>query len=626
VSRTIDASSRVPLLRRRPRGRRRGAGSGWGLGLAVLLLTTSCGVGLPGGFGARAEWPHPGLDLANTRAAMAETAIRPGNVGSLGREWELAGVEGVTGTPLVSRGVVYATDWTGHVRALDADSGEELWSQQIGARVTGSVALDHRRVFAGAADGTLTARDRADGRELWTVPVDAHEGAIIFASPIHVRGLVLIGVGSAENIPQREPGYEFSFRGSMVAFDAETGEEVWRYWTSCGPQNAGQDNCPAGAAEGAGVSVWSSPAVDTRRGLVYFGTGQHYGLPTTDRSDAVIALDLRTGREVWTRQFTAGDYWTLPGAGDPDIGPDADVGASPSLFQVGRVPALGVGDKAGNFKVLNRVTGEVLWSRKLTDGSAQGGVMASAAVVKGWRMGRRHDVIFLTSNRGGQAADLVALDSASGAELWRVDTGGASVGPVTWANGVLYVADNTGRISAYAAADGERLWSWRVGVQAAGGIAVAGGMVYGGWGWSLFSDSPDGGLIAFSLDGEPQPEEPPDEPDGAAIYQQSCALCHSTDGTGGSGPSLVGIGDRYPVDALREIVRDGRGTMPAWEGELTPEEIDAVVGYIRTAWPGPSSTTTSAPTTTTVPAPTTTTTAPTSTTVPAPTTTAAPGL
>jgi polyvinyl alcohol dehydrogenase (cytochrome) len=562
-----------------------------GLALAVLSLGASCGAGLPasGALLRPAEWPHPGLDLENTRAVLAETAIGPGNVGSLGRKWELTGVKGVTGTPVVSGGVLYATDWSGYVRALDPATGSEVWSRKIGQRVTGSVALDGQRVFAGAQDGNLTALSRADGRELWTVSVDANEEAIIFASPIHVRGLVLIGVGSAENVRQREdPNYEFTFRGSMVAFDAETGEEVWRYWTSCGPQNAGRDNCPAGATEGAGVSVWSSPAVDTPRGLVYFGTGQHYGLPTTARSDALFALDLRTGRPVWSHQFTAGDVWTLPGSSDPGIGPDADVGASPSLFRVRGIAAVGVGDKAGTFKVLNRVTGQVLWSRKLTDGSAQGGVMASPAVVPGWRMGRLDDVIFLTSNRGGQGADLVALDSASGNELWRVDTGGASVGPVTWANGILYVADNTGRFAAYDAAGGERLWSWRVDVQAAGGISVVNGMVYGGWGWSLFSDSPDGGLVAYSLDGEPQPEEPPPpDPDGATIYQQNCALCHSTDGAGGSGPSLVGVGDRYTVDDLRAIVQDGRGTMPAWEGELTPEEIAAVVDYISTAWPSP---------------------------------------
>jgi polyvinyl alcohol dehydrogenase (cytochrome) len=557
-----------------------------GLGVAALLLAASCAIGPPGGALRPAEWPNPGFDLENTRAVLTETAIGPDDVGSLGRKWQLTGVKGVTGTPVVSPGVVYVTDWSGYVRALDAATGAERWSQKIGERITGSVALDDRRVFAAAADGTLTALDRADGHELWRVSVDAHEEAIVFASPVHARGLVLIGVGSAENIPARDPGYQFSFRGSMVAFDARTGQQVWRYWNSCGPQNAGRDNCPAGANEGPGVSVWGSPAVDIWRGLVYFGTGQHYGPPTTDRSDSLIAVDLRTGRQVWTRQFTAGDIWTLPGMSDPNSGPDADVGASPSLFQVGWIPAVGVGDKAGTFKVFNRITGQELWTRHMTDGSAQGGVMASPAVVPGWRIGRLHDVIFLASNRGGQAADLVALDSATGAELWRVDTGGASVGPVTWANGVLYLADNTGRFSAYDATDGERLWSWTVDVQAAGGISVAGGMVYAGWGWSLFSDSPDGGLIAYGLDGEPQTNEPPpEEPDGAAIYQQRCALCHSTDGTGGSGPSLVGVGDRYSVEDLHAIVRDGRNGMPAWNDVLTPEEIDAVVAYISTAWP-----------------------------------------
>ena len=112
-----------------------------------------------------------------------------------------------------------------------------------------------------------------------------------------------------------------TFRGTVVALDAATGAEAWRFHVT-----------DEAAGEGAGVSVWSSPAVDRERGVLYIGTGQAYGLPAPARSDSLVALDLATGEEVWHRQFTAGDAWSvaLPS------GLDADVGAMPNLFTVGR--------------------------------------------------------------------------------------------------------------------------------------------------------------------------------------------------------------------------------------------------------------------------------------------------
>lgn len=525
-------------------------------------------------------WPHVGLDLPNTRAATAETSVGTDDVETLGRVWELADVSGVTGTPIVSDGVLYVGDWTGHLRALDAASGEAVWSAEVGSQIPGAVALDDARVFAGTWDGDLVAHDRASGAEVWSVPVDDHDVAVVYGSPVHVDGLVIVGVASDE----WWEGDGFTFRGSVIAFDAETGDEVWRYWTSCGAENAGQDNC-AGATEdeGAGVGVWAYPAVDAERGLVYFGTGNHYGPPATGRSDALIAVDLETGEEAWVHQFTPGDVWNLPGQGDPDVevGPDADVMVA-SLFEVGDVDTVGVGDKAGTYKALDRETGEELWSQELTDGSIQGGVMASAAVVDGERAGRDDDVLYLTSNRGGVAADLIALDTADGSVIERTDVGGSVVSPVTWANGVIYVADNTGRFSAFDGDGLERLWSWEVDNSAAGGISVVEGIVYGGWGWALDGNSPGGGLLAFGLDGEPPDGGGGEDPDGAEIYQDNCAACHGADGSGGSGPSLLGVAGHHSIEELIDIVANGRAGMPAWEGVLSPEEIEAVVDYVAT--------------------------------------------
>ena len=147
--------------------------------------------------------------------------------------------------------------------------------------------------------------------------------------------------------------------------------------------------------------------------------------------------------------------------------------------------------------------------------------MASAAVADG--------TVFAASNDESQDADLVALDADTGDERWRIGVQAHVTGPVTWADGVLYLADDSGRIAAYDAGDGD----------SAGGA------------------------------------------DGRDVYQQHCASCHGGDGSGSSGPSLAGVADRLDLEQHVAIVRDGRGEMPGWKGTLSDAEIDAVVAYER---------------------------------------------
>jgi mono/diheme cytochrome c family protein len=242
--------------------------------------------------------------------------------------------------------------------------------------------------------------------------------------------------------------------------------------------------------------------------------------------------------------------------------------------------AVGVGDKAGTYRALDRETGEILWEAPLTQGGTQGGVMASAAVADG--------TIYVTSNDASRDADMAALDADTGEEVWRVGLGAHVTGPVTWANGVLYVSDDSGRIAAYDAADGSRLWSYDVPFPAAGGIAVVDGVIYAGWGWWLAAPppNPDGGMIAFAIPpsgapGTSQTTEGESGDLGATVYRQRCAACHGGSGEGASGPSMVGVDERLTRDEHITVVRLGRGSMPAWEGTLTDEEIEAVVDYER---------------------------------------------
>lgn len=518
------------------------------------------------------RWVHLGRDLANSRAALDET-IGVDNVASLEPAWELDGVMGMSGTPVVDDGTVYVGTWDGHARALDAETGEVLWDRDLDSYyIAGAFALDDERVYVATFDTRIVALDRESGEPVWETKADDQPQGAFFGSPILVDGMVIIGGAGFEDFIDMD-GVP-NTRGFVVALDAETGEETWRFWTTAGD-----------ATEGPGVPVWGTVTVDEERGHVYVPTGNVYALPDSPRADAIIALDLATGEQIWVRQFTAGDAWTIATFN----GPDADVGAPPNLIEVNGTPALGVGDKAGDYIALDRDTGEVLWKTKLTEGGLQGGVLASAAVADG--------IVYVASNVASQEATLLALEVDTGAIVWQVDTGAHASGPVTWANGVVYLEDDSGKLVAYDDADGAVLWSYDFGEISAAGVAVVDGTVYAGWGyWALTpSEDPQGGFVAFrptgdgSGSGGGDAEDDEDEAlSGEEIYEQRCASCHGGGGEGGSGVALEGVADRLSRDEQIDIVTNGRDDMPEWGDNLSPEEIEAVVDYTRDVLSGGS--------------------------------------
>jgi polyvinyl alcohol dehydrogenase (cytochrome) len=540
---------------------------------ALVLLVAACGDDSGGASGAAGDpdeeveevvtsWPTVGFDLANTRAVSDDSNLGPDTVGTLAPLWELDGIQGFSSTPLIEDGVVYGGDWAGDLHALDAATGDALWSTPLGegGRIQASPALDDDRVFAANFAADMYALDRETGDVLWETSLDDHPYASAFAAPVHVDGLVVIGIGSYENMIVTAD--DASFRGSIVALDAETGDEQWRYWTTTGDDE-----------EGAGVGVWTAPAVDTGRGALYIGTGQHHAEPTSERSDAIIALNLATGEEEWTYQFNEGDTWTAR-----DGGTDHDVSASPTLFEIDGRDVVASGDKGGTYRAVDRDTGEEVWVSELTEGSPQGGVMSGAAYADGR--------LFVLSNFEGQAGGLFALDAATGETVWTEELDGAAMGPVTWVNGVVFAADNSATLSAFSAEDGDLLWSHEVDEQSATGFAVADDTVYAGYGWWLAAppEDPVGGLIAFHLDGTSDGEAgdagDTGEVDAATLFGRSCASCHGADGSGANGPSLVDVSERLDPDERRSVILEGRGAMAGWEGRLDDDEVEALVDYL----------------------------------------------
>jgi polyvinyl alcohol dehydrogenase (cytochrome) len=436
----------------------------------------------------RDEWPVPNHDEQNSRTNPAETRISPETVAQLAIRWHVDGLSAVTGTPVVVDGVVYFGDWSGVFHARRTSDGTEIWSRQLGSAIRPSALVAGDRVYAAESNGTLTAMRRDTGEVVWAAALDTQPLLSIDSSPVLAGSTIVIGVASFEQ-GIKKPDY--TFRGNVVGLDADTGQQRWRVYTS---QND--------ATSGAGVSVWSTAAVDEARQLVFIGTGQSYEQPAGPRSDSLLTIHYDTGEVAWVHQFTPNDVFTIAGGGP---GPDADVGASPNLFSIGTRDVVGAGQKNGFYHVLDRATGDTVWEVQLPGGGPLGGVMVTAAVHDG--------VVYVNSNKwvaygifSGVNSPLdtsttFALDARDGTILWQRPMPAPMFGAMSSANGVVYQGTIDGTVHALSAADGTELWSDQPGGGIAGGFSIVGGTLYAGHGFWFFAPpaSPDGGFVAYSL-------------------------------------------------------------------------------------------------------------------------------
>ncbi|WP_341649201.1 PQQ-binding-like beta-propeller repeat protein [Thauera humireducens] len=219
------------------------------------------------------EWPRHGLDAAETRFSPL-SAISADNVGRLGLAWHFRfdRPRGVEATPIMVDGTLYVSGPWGVVYAVDARNGQLKWQHdpEVPAGkgmhaccdvVNRGVAVDDGRVFVATIDGRLQALDAQSGRLLWSMRTFAIDAPYtITGAPRVARGLVIIGNGGAE----------YGVRGFVSAYDAQTGELRWRFYTVPGNPADGPDgtisdrrcrtsHCRPGAANG-GATVVAAPS------------------------------------------------------------------------------------------------------------------------------------------------------------------------------------------------------------------------------------------------------------------------------------------------------------------------------------------------------------------------------
>ena len=309
--------------------------------------------------------------------------ITASNVGQLGLAWsfDTDTDRGLEATPLVSDGVLFTTGSWSVVFAIDARTGRQLWKydpevpRETGPKgccdaVNRGVALYQDKVYVGTFDGRLVALDATSGEPLWeVVTVDQSRPYTITGAPRVVEGLVIIGNGGAE----------LGVRGYVSAYDAESGDLVWRVYTVPGdPSRPFESPALERAAKtwkgsewwkvGGGGTVWDSMAYDPELRLLYVGTGNGSPWSRYVRSpgggdnlylSSILALRPDTGELVWYYQETPGDTWDYT-ATQHMILADLPIGGRPRKLLL-HAP------KNGFFYVIDRETGELLSAEKFAE-------------------------------------------------------------------------------------------------------------------------------------------------------------------------------------------------------------------------------------------------------------------
>jgi polyvinyl alcohol dehydrogenase (cytochrome) len=373
------------------------------------------------------------------------TILTPSTVAGLRSKWTLQDVSAVS-NPIVVGSVVYWIDWKSILRAQDLSTGTLLWQRTIGtaARSTSTPAVDGGVIYTTDHGGMVKAFALADGSPIWAADVSNPSfdgGKFLWSSPRVVGGRLLVATGDTPDSANR------TFRGEIIALDKDTGGELWRTLVQT-------------MQYGAGVSIWSTPAIDQTRGRMYVGTGNAYKAPAGPYSDALLALDYNNGDLLWSNQYQANDSFSL----DATTQPDYDIGASPNLYTRGCHDYVGVGSKKGIYRAFDRATGQQVWEATISSGSALGGVMATAAYHDGVLYISGHDFPFSALsaqnwNSTSITCHLQARDAVTGAVKWQLTRPYACLGAVTYAGGVVYTGTSGGRAYAFDALTGAELWN-----------------------------------------------------------------------------------------------------------------------------------------------------------------------
>lgn len=454
-----------------------------------------------------------GLTLANTRSIPAAvSALTPASLGGLKLKWAMSfpNTLRMRSQPAIAGGALFVGTESGAVYSLNLGTGCIRWTFNAVAEVRTAVVVspwkagDSRPqplVYFGDLVGNVYALDAGTGRVIWKAHPENHPGATVTATPVLYRHRLYVALSSLEEAID-DPHYACcTFRGLLTAYEARTGRVIWRRYTVPPPVPQGTNRAGAQRMAPSGASIWGAPTIDPKRGLIYVATGDNYSDPPTKTSDAVVALDLASGRIRWIHQVTAGDAWN-GGCVATDrtlcptpSGPDSDFGAATILAtsKEGRELIL-AGQKSGWVYALDPDNGNLVWKRRVGRGGIEGGVEFGMAVLGHHLLVPINDnTVFGVHAAGRARPGLYALDIGSGSLLWQnPNTGdrchgkpfcsGGFHAPPTTTPGLVLAGSVDGWLRIYDGDTGKVLWRYDTTqtVRTVGGGTTHGGSMGGG--------------------------------------------------------------------------------------------------------------------------------------------------
>ena len=480
---------------------------------------------------------RPNANYENTRVANSE--INSENVDELNLTWaqELTGAGpfgAFASTPLISEdGVAYVQDLASNVIAYDLETGEQLWKVEYKAPTIGPNGLAYEDgVLFGVTNGDVFALDAESGEKVWEKQVLDYDFGIAegqnlgFTIQPAVRDGVLYLSEAAK-----------AGGGRALAFDAETGEQLWTFDTTDEPEG---DETPSAGA-------WNTPLVDDD-GNVYYSVANGYYSHNSPKStqnerlytNSLVKLDGETGELLWHYQALPNDFW------------DWDLHLSPVLAESDGEEVVVTGGKLGYVIAVDPETGEEVWktavgthngrdddSRQQVDGTLElpqppfevfpgpyGGVETNLAVADG----KVYAAVVNLPGQVNKAADLnrpvlevdfadgrgelVRLDLATGETDWSVELDTMPFGAATVSNDLLFTTLFDGRVVAHSLEDGSQVWASKLPSGTNSPVAIAGDRLVTAAGFPQGAGQ-EPQLLSFQLNGERvTPPAPADSDEG----------------------------------------------------------------------------------------------------------------
>jgi polyvinyl alcohol dehydrogenase (cytochrome) len=478
------------------------------------------------------DWNGWGADLSNARY-QPKPGFKAEDAPRLKLKWAFGFPDDTqaAGQPVIVGGRVFVGSNGGTVYSLDASTGCVYWAYDAGGIVRSAVSIERSPktsrwvAYFGDQHALAHAVDAETGQPLWKVKIDDHPAARITASPTYYKGRLYVPVASSEELAGMSPQYACcTFRGSLTALDAETGQTLWKSYSIPDPPKPYKTSSAGVQLYGpAGAGVWNSPTIDEKRKRVYVGTGNSYTGVSIPTSDSILAFDLESGSLLWSLQATPGDNWMTgcpKGPNCPDNpGEDMDFGSSSILRSLGGGKQILIATQKSGlvYGIDVDQRGKILWKTRIGSGGAQGGIQWGAALDDRTIYAAVSDL----NQREKGTPGMYAIKIDTGEKLWSTPApegagNKAQVSAVSAMPGIAFSGSWGGHLRAYSTKTGEIVWDFdamhdfetvnHVAAQGgsfnSGGVAIANGMVITDCGYGFVGGKPGNVLLAFSVDGK----------------------------------------------------------------------------------------------------------------------------